>query len=830
MVGLVLVGHSAQLVQSVRDLVEQMVRGRVRIAIAGGMDDPENPFGTNAVAIQQAIESVYSDDGVVVLMDLGSALLNAETALDLLPEAHRARVRLCPAPLVEGAVSAAVAAAIGNDIDRVVSEAERALEDKAQQLQPAAPPTEKVVAQKPSGAARELCIQVNSRFGLHARPAAALVYVAARFRSQIQVTNLDRGRGPANATSISQLAALDVRPGHRIAIRADGLDAADALAAINALVELNFGEPEREAPAERQPPGVVVPMPGERGGIPVSGGVAIGHSAIYRPADLPARDGMADDPQAEMSRLDSALQEAREQIEVLLARTAAQVGAWDAGIFKSHQAVLDDQALIEAVRGRIARDRVKAERAWQLAMDEAIATQWALESPYLRERAADLADVKGRVLQLLVGGDSTLPMPREPSILVVEELAPSHVLQIDPQLVLGICSERGGANSHAGILARALGIPAVFGVKLERGRLRPDSVLALNGDTGQVWVNPDAETLAQLRAARDRWLALQQAARQFSSQPAMTRDGRQIRVAANVAAVADTRAALKEGADGVGLLRSEFMYLDRVSPPSEEEQLAVYASIAKLLEERPLVIRTLDVGGDKPLQYLEAGPERNPFLGVRGIRLSLNHRDIFRTQLRAILRASAGGNVKVMFPMISSLTELREAKAILAEAQGELRVADIPFDEEMDVGIMIEIPSAVALADQLAGEVDFFSIGTNDLSQYVMAADRTNAGVAPLADALHPAVLRMIRSTVDVAHATGVWVSVCGELGGDPLATPILVGLQVDELSMSPAAVPAVQQAIARLAMEQAAGIAAAALDLPSAEAVRAYLRQQISA
>jgi phosphocarrier protein FPr len=463
-------------------------------------------------------------------------------------------------------------------------------------------------------------------------------------------------------------------------------------------------------------------------------------------------------------------------------------------------------------------------------MDEAIAAQWALESPYLRERATDLADVRQRVLHLLVDGDFALPAPHEPSILVVEDLAPSHVLQLDPQLVLGICSERGGANSHAGILARGLGIPAVFGVRLELGRLRSASLLALNGDTGQVWVDPDAETLAQLKAARDRWLALRQAARQLSSQPAVTRDGRQIRVAANVAAVADTRAALKEGADGVGLLRSEFLYLDRAAPPSEEEQIAVYAAIAGLLEGRPLVIRTLDVGGDKPLPYLEPGSERNPFLGVRGIRLCLNHPDIFKTQLRAILRAGVGHDVKVMFPMISSVAEVRAAREILAEAQAELSQSGTPFDKSMAVGIMIEVPSAVALADQLAREVDFFSIGTNDLSQYVMAADRTNAGVARLADALHPAVLRLVRATVEAAHAAGIWVGVCGEIAGDPLATPILVGLQVDELSMSPSAVPVVKQAIGALTMPQAVSIAAEAMELENAEAVRLHLRQRLCA
>jgi phosphocarrier protein FPr len=413
---------------------------------------------------------------------------------------------------------------------------------------------------------------------------------------------------------------------------------------------------------------------------------------------------------------------------------------------------------------------------------------------------------------------------KEPAILVATDLTPSETAQLDPSKVLGICTVTGGATSHSGILARSLGIPAVVGVGAELLHLENGTLIALDGATGQVWVEPDDTQIRELQLKRDSQLAGLRTLRTLAQQPAITSDGHQIKVMANSGGVADAQIALENGAEGVGLLRSEFLYSGRMSAPTEEEQLEVYEAIANILSPHPLVIRTLDIGGDKSLPYLNLPLEANPFLGWRGIRLLLDCPDLLKTQLRAILRTTHRHQIKVMFPMIASVREIRAAKEILTTAQAELRSLGIPFDEAMEVGIMVEVPAAVAMADQLAAEVDFFSIGTNDLSQYVMAADRNNAKVATLADAFEPAVLRMIQQTVIAAHNAGIWVGVCGELASSPLATPILVGLGVDELSMNPPAIPAVKAAVVRLTISEAEAIASMMLQLDSAEAVRQYV------
>lgn len=828
-----IVAHSARLAEGVRELAEQMVQGRVPLAAAGGVDDPENPFGTDAMRVRQAIESVYDDDGVVVLMDLGSALLSAEMALEFLSEEQRTGVHLCEAPLVEGAIAAAVQAAAGGDVGQVMAEARGALASKAAQLQAVAPEVSPVVPPVPLPTAREVRLTVHNRLGLHARPAAQFVTTAARFQSEITVRNVTQGTGPVSAKSINQVATLGVRQGHEIAIAAQGPDADAALVALQALVEAGFGEAEAalEAPPEPRPV-AIRRVEGELAGIPASPGIAIGPAALYHaaPPEVPQRH--VDDPEAEWQRLQTAIQTARREIQALRTRAAAQVGDYEAAIFDAHLLFLEDPAWIDAARQRIFERRTNAEAAWQAVVDEMVAAYEALDDPYQRARAADVADVGQRVLRLLTGVAAAHLEIAQPSILVAADLTPSDTAQLDPARVLGICTALGGATSHSAILARALGIPAVVGVGAEVLRLREGALLALDGQQGQVWVEPDPGRLAALQEQRDAWLATQQAARAAGQQPAITRDGRRIEVAANIRGLADARGALDYGAEGVGLLRTEFLYLERVTAPSEEEQLAAYKAIAEVLGTRPLIVRTLDVGGDKPLPYasaefstgLELEQEANPFLGWRGIRLCLDCPGLLKTQLRAILRASPGHQIKVMFPMVASVAEVRAAREILAEAQAELRQASIPFDEGMEVGIMVEVPSAVAVADQLAAEVDFFSIGTNDLSQYTMAADRTNARVAALADAFHPAVLRMVRDTVQAAHAAGIWVGLCGELAGDPLAAPILVGLGLDELSMNPPAIPAVKQAIARFTVAEAEAIAGEVLKLDSAEAVRQYV------
>ena len=853
MIGIVIVSHSEKLATGVQELAQQMVQGAVRSAIAAGIDDPENPFGTDAMQIYQAIASVYSDEGVVVLMDLGSAVLSAEMALEFLPEEQRAKVRLCEAPLVEGTLAAVVQAANGADIEQVIVEARGALAAKAAQLFGAGSQESeelkvgrlKVVREAfPKGVGlqnnlqpstlngtTEIHLTVNNLMGLHARPAAKFVATASRFQSNITLQNITATSQSVNAKSINQVITIAVRRGDEIAIAATGADATAALAALQQLVEDNFGEASSEKLPATSGPESPTLANAPLSGCPASPGIAIGPVVIYQTAVFGVTQQQADNPQVEWQQLLWACSTARHQIQILRQKAATR-GKEESAIFDAHLLYLEDPTVIEQARQRILDQGLSAAAAWKAVIDETIAVYQSLKDSYLQARAADVSDVGQRVLQLLTGTEIVPLELKEPAILVTTDLSPSQTAQLDPSKVLGICTVAGGATSHSGILARSLGIPTVVGVGSELLHLQNGTLIALDGETGQVWVKPDNTQLSELQAKRNSKLSAQQTLRTAAQQLAVTHDGRQVKVMANICGVADAQIALDNGADGVGLLRSEFLYLERDTAPTEDEQLEVYQAIAlqshyanaEILSSHPLIIRTLDIGGDKPLSYLHLPSEANPFLGWRGIRVLLDYPDLLKTQLRAIVRASHQHPIKVMFPLISSVREVRAAKALLTTVQSELHQADIPFDEAMEVGIMVEVPAAVVMADQLAAEVDFFSIGTNDLSQYVLAADRTNPKVATLADAFEPAVLRMIQQTVIAAHNAGIWVSICGELASSVLATPILVGLGVDELSMNPPAIPAVKAAISQLTMTEAEVIAREVLQLPSADAVREYV------
>ena len=829
MVSIVIVSHSARLAEGVQELADQMVQGQVPIAIAGGIDDPENPIGTNAMQVLAAIESVYSEDGVLVLMDLGSALLSAEMALEFLAPEQRDRVRLCAAPLVEGAVAAAVQAMVGGSLKQVRNEAQGALKVKAEQLGVALKEETTTSAQLPgAAAAHQLQLTVRNRLGLHARPAARFVQTAARFTAEIQVRKEGKS---ANAKSINQVATLGVRFGDAITVSAVGPDANDALAAIQLLTDDNFGEREEEM--EGRVTAVTLPSTPVAGkdeltGIPASPGIAIGPAFQYRPRLPQVQSRSVADAEAERRRLETAVAIAQDEIATLHANAVRQVGADEAAIFEAHLLFLQDATLLVPVKTAILGQKINAESAWQSAIERTAAAFHALDDPYMRARAADVLDVGQRVLRHLLGVEPPALDMDEPVILLAADLTPSDTARLDPNMVLGLAVEVGGATSHSAILARALGIPAVVGLGPTLANIAAGQTIALDGKNGRLWPQPNADRLAELRAQRDAWLASQETAKVASQQPAITPDGHRIEIGANIGGPHDTTVALEFGAEGVGLFRTEFLFLGRDAAPDEEEQYLAYKQAAEAIGERPLIIRALDVGGDKPVPYLDLGREENPFLGWRGVRFCLDQPHIFKPQLRAILRASVGHNLKLMFPMIGTVGELRRAKAILAECRAELRDEGALFAEKMDVGIMIELPAAAASADKLAVEVDFFSIGTNDLTQYVMAADRGNARVADLADALQPAVLRLIKQTADAAHAAGIWVGMCGELAGNALAAPLLVGLGLDELSMNAPAIPEVKTAVRRYTLAKAQEIAQTALALDSATAVHAYLQQMI--
>jgi phosphoenolpyruvate-protein phosphotransferase/dihydroxyacetone kinase phosphotransfer subunit len=831
-IAIVIVSHSKQLALGVRELAAQMVRGQVSIAVAAGIEDPENPLGTDPIQVYEAIASVFSDDGVLVLMDLGSALLSAEMAIEFLPEAQQQKVYLCEAPLVEGAVAAVVAAAAGKNIHQVMAEARGALLAKATQLgvSPLSVVSDNIEVRNSELPVKEIRLIVSNRLGLHARPAAQFVGTSARFQSQILVQNLTRNTGLVRGDSINQVTTLGVRQGHELVITATGSDADEALAALQALFANNFGE---DNVALNSPPvfhhEVTPATHGELSGIAASAGVAIAPVVNYQPTHITITEYHVDNPESEWQRVQAAIHTAKQEIQAVFSQASLQIGDTEAAIFDAQLLFLEDPVLLEAAHQRILEHHINAEAAWQAVVDEVATSYRTLEDAYLQERVEDVVDVGQRVLRLLAGNAPANLHLSEPAILVATDLTPSDTARLDPRMVLGICTTSGSATSHSAIIARTLGIPAVLGVDSQVLHLADGTLMALDGESGKAWVEPESHILDLLEAKREAWQTAQEEARATAHQPAITLDGRQVSVFANIGSINDVQVAVASGAEGVGLLRTEFLYLDRTSAPTEEEQLEVYQAIAQVLDNRPLIIRTLDVGGDKPLPYLRVGfPEANPFLGWRGIRFCLDHLDLFKTQLRAILRASVGHQIKIMLPMIATVTEVRAAKVILGEVQAELNQAGIPFDAAMKVGIMVEVPSAVAIADRLAAEVDFFSIGTNDLSQYVMASDRTNPRVANLVDALHPAVLRMVQQTIQAAHAAGISVGLCGELAADTLATPILLGLGLDELSVNPQSIPGVKQAIARLSIVESEAIAASALQQDSAVHVREIISTSI--
>jgi phosphocarrier protein FPr len=787
------------------DLARQVGQGRVGIASAGGTADPENPIGTDAFQVQQAIESVYSEDGVLVLMDLGSAVLSAETALELLGEEKSSHVELCAAPLVEGAVAAATLAAAGAGIAEIAQEAQNALAGKVGQASACQRPLAGASFDPSSESGCQAEVILVNRLGLHARPAAQLVRLARRYRARVTLDNVA-------ASSINAVLSLGAREGQQLRVRAQGAEAHEALAALVSFIQSGCGD---LAPAK--------PV-AQAGGIPASAGIAIGPLVRLRPAAVEITPRAIENPETEQQRLAAAIHGAQEETRALYEWSKTHIGADEAGIFDAQSLFLEDPELLGAVTRMLQQDRVGAEFAWQAETTRLADRLAALDDPYLRARAADVADVAARVLRRLTGQSAAARVLREPAILSAHDLTPSEVKDFDPTLVLGLCLEAASASAHSVILARAMGIPVVAGLGPGISALADGTIVAVDGEQGTVWISPDAAQVAALEVRRRNWLAARRAAEMERHTPAATRDGRRIRVFANISGIPEAVEAVACGAEGVGVLRTEFLFLGRAAAPGEDEQLAAYRAIAESLEGRPLTVRALDIGGDKSLPYVEIGEEANPFLGCRGIRVMLRRRDLFRTQLRAILRAGAAHPVELLLPMIASLDELRETKAIVAEAEAELEREGLPFRKNIRIGVMIEVPAAVAIADQLAREASFFSIGSNDLIQYVMAADRTNSRVAPIADPFQPAVLRMIRQTIEAGRGAGINVALCGELAADPLAIPLLLGLGLEEFSVSAPLIPELKRAISSWSAPEAEAVAREALAMDSNQSVRRLL------
>jgi phosphotransferase system enzyme I (PtsI) len=565
-------------------------------------------------------------------------------------------------------------------------------------------------------------------------------------------------------------------------------------------------------------------------GIPVSQGVCRGRLFVLaspRALDAPRRTIPESEFPAEIKRLEEALLQTRQQLIEVQSRVNRGVGS-EAEIFEAQLLVLDDPYLHDEVLSQMRRDKVCIEFAFQDFCHRYLTTLSSVDDPYLSERAVDLRDVADRVLHNLLGQELPVDLSHlhEPCILVAYDLKPSQTAALDRRYVLGFATEQGSETSHTAILARALQIPAITGLPQASEHLRTGDHALLDGYGGRLIVSPSDQTLFEYGQVERRQLAIKGRLSELQNEPATTLDGTHVTLSANIEGPQEIADVRTHGADGVGLFRTEYLFLNRASPPDEEEQFASYRDVASAFPKSPVIIRTLDLGGDKMAGGNEALPESNPFLGWRAIRICLQDTGMFRAQLRAILRASAFGNVKLMYPMISGLDELLQANALLEQCRQELRAEGRAFDESMEVGVMIEIPSAAMVADALARRVNFFSIGTNDLIQYTLAVDRTNPKIAQLYEPTHPAVVRLIKRTVDAARAQGIWVGVCGEMAGEPVLAPLLLGLGADELSTAPGRVPAVKFMIRRVKHTDATALADFALNHENSSDILDHCRQ----
>lgn len=675
---------------------------------------------------------------------------------------------------------------------------------------------------------KQIELVIQNETGLHARPAKVLVNLAKQFKSTI---SLQHGGKKANAKSMVSVLTLGAVRGSDITVQADGVDEEKAIAEIKAAILAglgdNDGHPEPEPiPVKTEASAVVQPLKenvelGVIKGVGAAPGIAVGPIFHFQQVEFDLEDPETLSANGHME-LAEALECAKSQLVELYQQMTEKKLGNEAAIFEAHKELLDDPELTEAVQARVTMGQTPI-KAWKATIDERAATIAALNDPLLAARADDLRDVGKRVLRLMLGvSEKGISMPATPVVVVARELSPSDTASFDPERVLGFGIVEGGPTSHIAILARALGLPAIVGVDESMLALEENTPVILNGNDGTLTVNPAADVLERAKQSQKRWLEYRRFAQEQASLPAISQDGQRVDVTANAGSIADAAEALKMGADGIGLLRTEFLFLERTTAPTEDEQFNVYNAIAETMKTLPVIVRTLDIGGDKPLAYIQMKPELNPFLGERGIRLCLNRPELFREQLRAILRAAPSGNLKIMFPMVSDISELRQARVLIEELRREL---DAPA---VQIGIMIEVPSAALMADVFAREIDFFSIGTNDLTQYTLAMDRGNSALASKHDGLHPAVLRLIAHTIESAHKHGKRADICGELGSDAAAIPILLGLGMDELSVSIPSVPTVKAQVRSLKISELQLLARDALNCSTAQEVRELVKKQL--
>ncbi len=564
-------------------------------------------------------------------------------------------------------------------------------------------------------------------------------------------------------------------------------------------------------------------------GIGASPGIAIGKVLLKKDEKIEIEKKNINNTEIEIDRFNDARDTAKEQIQELHRMTLETIGETEAKIFEAHRMILDDPDFLQQIESEIKSQEINAEYAIKKITDAFIQIFENIEDEYMKERAADIKDVSNRLINILQGVETAdLSNLDEEAIIVSEDLTPSDTAQMDKSKVLGFVTEVGGRTSHSAIMARTLEIPAVVGVDGITEAVNDGDIVIFDGDEGKIYINPEDSIIEKYKNIKKRYEKFREKLEEIKGAESVTKDGFKVELAGNIGTPQDLEAVLRNDGEGIGLYRTEFLYMDRDSFPNEEEQFEAYKAVAEGMNGKPVVIRTLDIGGDKELSYLDLPEEMNPFLGYRAIRLCLDKTDIFITQLRAILRASNYGNIKIMFPMISSIEELRQAKEILDNTKYQLRKEGVKFDENIEVGMMVEIPAVAVMSDLFAKEVDFFSIGTNDLIQYTTAVDRMNQKISHLYNQFHPALLRLIKQVIDNGHKENIWVGMCGEVAGDPKLIPILIGMGLNEFSMSPISILKARWLIRDLSQKDMKEMVEKVINLPTAEEVKNFIDENI--
>ena len=830
-VGLVIVSHSEKLASGVAELAQQMTQGAITIVAAGGAGN--NVIGTSAETIQQAIEQADGPDGILILLDMGSAILSTEVALEMLTDEQRSRVLLSFAPIVEGALAASLDATLGHSLKEVKAAAENAAsKEYLKKLKPLTQEEEEVAESEPTAQPTDTLpadalakhYTLNNPAGLHARPIALVIQTAAKFNALVEI---QANKRTARATSLLELLALAARKGDTILIRTSGQDAQAALDALSALIEASFYETD-EAQSAIPTPQVkdaattytFTQTVNEVQGIATSKGFALGPALSYTSQRIDLR---AVEPRiipsaqaaSEQTRLQGAIDATVKELQELVQHLQQQVGKNEAAIFEAQALLLRDPLLLATASDIIAQQHYDAASAFASAGEQNATQLEAFNDTLVAGRAVDIRDVTSRVIQHLgiqMPSHQDFSTLKTRVILIARDLTPSDTAQLRREMVLGICTTQGGPNAHTAILARALGIPAIAGLdETLLQQVHDGDEVGMDAEKGILYLQPKAEiraTLAERVHEQEQRQQKLKAEAQEAHGPLLL-NGQRIHMLANIGSAVEAEAARQWGAEGVGLLRTEFLFANAQTMPDEDEQYSSYTQVFRAFRgdaehSGPLVARTLDAGADKPMPalqpYLSATKEANPALGVRGVRIHLAHPELLEQQFKALLRAAQDERVElhIMVPMLTTVEELRTVRTIFERVSAALHLTT-----PVPLGIMVEVPASVVMAPELATLADFFSIGANDLLQYTLASDRTNTALAALYNPMQPSVLRLIRQIAEAGRNAGKPVAVCGEMASDIRLAPVLVGLGVTELSMTPNALPAVRAALVNHTMDE---------------------------